>query len=217
MWAVFVILVTGAYLLGSIPFGLIIGRAVVRLDITQVGSGNIGATNVAREVGLRWGVITLVADALKGLLPVALAQHFLVSSAHGAEALAGIVGLSALLGHQFSIYNRFRGGKGIATALGIFLALSPVSCLFSGAMFLVAVALWGYVSLGSILAALTLPIWLSVLGHSASLILVSVVMSLLIILLHRGNIQRLLLRNERRWSKGGYLSRSTRRSNSSSE
>lgn len=217
MWTAFAILVIGAYLLGSIPFGLIISRAVVGLDIAQTGSGNIGATNVAREVGLRWGVVTLVVDALKGWVPVTLTQHFPVLSAHGAEAFAGIVGLSALLGHQFSIYNRFRGGKGIATALGVFLALSPFSCLFSGTMFLAAVALWGYVSLGSIVAALTLPVWLYILGHSASLILLSGVMSLLITFLHRANIRRLLQGNERRWSKGGYLSRSTRRSNSSSE
>jgi glycerol-3-phosphate acyltransferase PlsY len=216
MW-VFAILVIGAYLLGSIPFGLIISRAVARLDITQAGSGNIGATNVAREVGLRWGVVTLVADTLKGWVPVTVAQHFLPLSAHGAEAFAGIAGLSALLGHQFSIYNRFRGGKGIATALGVFLALSPISCLFSGAVFLGAVLIWGYVSLGSIVAALTLPVWLYILDHSTSLILLSIVMSLLITFLHRANLRRLFQGKERRWSKGGYLSRLSRRSNSSSE
>ena len=217
MWTVIIILLIGAYLLGSIPFGVIISRAVIRLDITKVGSGNIGATNVAREVGLKWGVITLVADALKGYIPVALAQYMFGSSTETAEALAGIVGILALLGHQYPIYNRFKGGKGIATGLGILLALSPISCLFSGTIFVVVVSLWGYVSLGSILAALTVPLWLYIAGHSTFLILLSLIMSLLITFRHRGNIQRLLRGNERKWHKGGYLNRSTKRPRSSWE
>jgi glycerol-3-phosphate acyltransferase PlsY len=217
MWTVIIILLIGAYLLGSIPFGVIISRAVIRLDITKVGSGNIGATNVAREVGLKWGVITLVADALKGYIPVALAQHMFGSSTETADALAGIVGILALLGHQYPIYNRFKGGKGIATGLGILLALSPISCLFSGIIFVVIVILWGYVSLGSILAALTVPLWLYIAGHSNFLILLSLIMSVLITFRHRGNIQRLLRGNERKWHKGGYLNRSTKRPRSSSE
>jgi glycerol-3-phosphate acyltransferase PlsY len=217
MWTVIIILLIGAYLLGSIPFGVIISRAVIRLDITKVGSGNIGATNVAREVGLKWGVITLVADALKGYIPVALAKYMFGSSTETAEALAGIVGILALLGHQYPIYNRFKGGKGIATGLGILLALSPISCLFSGIIFVVVVILWGYVSLGSILAALTVPLWLYIAGHSTFLILLSLIMSVLITFRHRGNIQRLLRGNERKWHKGGYLNRSTKRPRSSSE
>ncbi|UCG64307.1 MAG: glycerol-3-phosphate 1-O-acyltransferase PlsY [Deltaproteobacteria bacterium] len=217
MWTVIIILLIGAYLLGSIPFGVIISRAVIRLDITKVGSGNIGATNVAREVGLKWGVITLVADALKGYIPVALAQYMFGSSTETTEGLAGIVGVLALLGHQYPIYNRFKGGKGIATGLGILLALSPISCLFSGIIFVVVVTLWGYVSLGSILAALTVPLWLYIVGHSTFLILLSLIMSLLITFRHRGNIQRLLRGNERKWHKGGYLNRSTKRPRSSSE
>jgi len=217
MWTVIITLLIGAYLLGSIPFGVIISRAVIRLDITKVGSGNIGATNVAREVGLKWGVITLVADALKGYIPVALAQYMFGSSTETAEALAGIVGILALLGHQYPIYNRFKGGKGIATGLGILLALSPISCLFSGVIFVVVVILWGYVSLGSILAALTVPLWLYIAGHSTFLILLSLIMSVLITFRHRGNIQRLLRGNERKWHKGGYLNRSTKRPRSSSE
>ncbi len=217
MWTVIITLLIGAYLLGSIPFGVIISRAVIRLDITKVGSGNIGATNVAREVGLKWGVITLVADALKGYIPVALAQYMFGSLTETAEALAGIVSILALLGHQYPIYNRFKGGKGIATGLGILLALSPISCLFSGIIFVVVVILWGYVSLGSILAALTVPLWLYIAGHSTFLILLSLIMSLLITFRHRGNIQRLLRGNERKWHKGGYLNRSTKRPRSSSE
>jgi glycerol-3-phosphate acyltransferase PlsY len=203
MWTVFIVLLVAAYLLASIPFGLLISRRVVRLDITRAGSGNIGATNVAREVGLKWGIITLLVDTLKGFIPVALAHYLLGSSTEAQEALKGVVGLSALLGHQFSIYNHFRGGKGVATCLGVFLAISPLSCLFSGIIFLILVSLWRYVSLGSILAVLTLPIWLYLMGHSSFVIFLSLIISLLITLLHGENIKRLLQGNERRWQKGG--------------
>lgn len=217
MWTAFIGFLTGAYLLGSIPFGLMIGRSVGHVDVSKAGSGNIGATNVAREAGLKWGLVTLVVDALKGFMPVALAYHIIGPPGDTAEALMGIVGMAALVGHQFPIYNRFKGGKGIGTGLGVFLALSPMACLFSGTVFVVMVVLWGYISLGSILAALGLPLWLFMLGHSKELVLLSLVIALLITFLHRGNIQRLLQGNERRWGNAGYLNRSTRRPNSSSE
>jgi len=201
MWTVFSVLLIGAYLLGSIPFGVLISQKVARLDITKAGSGNIGATNVARELGLKWGVITLLADVLKGFIPVVLARYLLGSSIEMNEALKGMIGLTALLGHQFPVYSHFRGGKGVATCLGVFLAISPISCLFSGVMFFILVALWRYISLGSILGALTMPIWLYLTGHSTFMILPSLVMSLLITFQHRGNIQRLIQGNERRWEK----------------
>ena len=217
MWTAFICLVIGGYLVGSIPFGLLIGRAAVHVDISKAGSGNIGATNVAREAGLKWGIVTLVVDALKGFIPVTLAYHVIRPPAHTAEALMGIVGMAALVGHKFPVYLRFRGGKGIATGLGVFLALSPMACLFSGTVFVVVVLLWDYVSLGSMLAALTLPFWLCLLGHSKPLVLISLGIAALVIFLHRGNIQRLVRGNERRWRNTGYLNRSTSRSNSSSE
>jgi len=206
-----------AYLLGSIPFGVMIGRFFGHVDVSKVGSGNIGAANVAREAGVKWGLLTLVLDALKGFMPVALAYHSIGPAVDPTEVLVGIVGTAALLGHQFPIYNRFKGGKGIATGLGVFLALSPMACLLSGTVFVVMVILWGYISLGSILAALVLPLWLLVLGHPKQLVLLSLVIALLITFLHRGNIQRLLQGNERRWRNAGYLNRSTSRPSSSSE
>lgn len=217
MWTAFIGFVIAAYLLGSIPFGVMIGRSFGHVDVSKVGSGNIGATNVAREVGFKWGLVTLVVDASKGFMPVALAYHSIGPAVDTTEGLVGIVGMAALLGHQFPIYNRFKGGKGIATGLGVFLALSPMACLFSGTVFVVMVILWGYISLGSILAALGLPLWLLILGHSKQLVLFSLVIALLITFLHRGNIQRLLQGNERRWRNAGYLNRSTSRPNSSSE
>jgi glycerol-3-phosphate acyltransferase PlsY len=201
MWTAFIVLLIGAYLLGSIPFGLLIGKKAERLDITKAGSGNIGATNVAREVGLKWGIITLLADTLKGFIPVAFAYYLLGSSTEINEALKGMVGFSALLGHQFSVYNRFKGGKGVATCLGVFLAICPISCLFSAIVFFVLVYLWRYISLGSISAALSMPIWLYLVCHSTSMILLSVIMSLLITVQHRENIKRLIQGNERRWER----------------
>ncbi len=203
MWTVLAGLVSGAYLLGSIPFGLLISRKAARVDIAEAGSRNIGATNVAREVGLKWGIITLALDILKGFIPVALAHYLLGSSGETLEALKGIVGLSALLGHQFSAYNRLRGGKGVATCLGVFLAISPLSCLLSGVIFFILVSVWRYVSLGSLVAALTVPMWLGLLGHSTPLTLISVIISLLIALLHTENIRRLIQGNERRWQRRG--------------
>jgi glycerol-3-phosphate acyltransferase PlsY len=197
----FIALVIGTYLLGSIPSGLLISRKVARLDITKAGSGNIGATNVAREVGLKWGIIALAVDTLKGFIPVALAHSLLWSSGETLEALKGIVGLSALLGHQFSVYNRFRGGKGVATCLGVFLAISPFPCLLSGIVFLTLVSIWRYVSLGSLVAALAMPIWLYLLGYSTPLTVISLIISALIIFLHRGNVKRLIQGNERRWQR----------------
>ena len=201
MWTLFIVLLIAAYLLGSIPFGLLISQKVVKLDITKAGSGNIGATNVARALGLKWGIITLLVDTLKGFIPVVFVYYFLGSSAEINEALKGMIGFAALLGHQFSVYNSFRGGKGVATCLGVFLAISPISCLFSGIIFFILVSLWRYISLGSILAALTMPIWLYLRGHSAYMVLLSLIMSLLITFLHRENIQRLIQGNERRWQR----------------
>lgn len=201
MWTVFIVLLIAAYLLASIPFGFLVSQKVLRLDITKVGSGNIGATNVAREVGLKWGIITFLADTLKGFIPVILAHYLLGASTEINEALKGMIGVSALLGHQFSVYNRFKGGKGVATCLGVFLGISPISCLFSGIIFIVLVSAWRYVSLGSMLAVLTMPIWLYLMGHSSLLILLSLIISLLIIFKHKENIQRLIQGNERRWQR----------------
>jgi len=218
MWGIYIGTMIGAYLLGSIPFGLVLGRRIAGVDITTVGSGNIGAANVAREVGIAWGLVTLLLDALKGFIPVGAVVFFLPSSPETEEILQGLVGLAALLGHQFPVYNRFKGGKGVATCLGVFLAISPISCMFSGAIFLGVVATWRYISLGSMAAALSLPGWLSIGDHSDLLIVASIGMSLLITFRHRDNIQRLFKGNEPRWRiRANHDNRSMRRPSSSSE
>jgi glycerol-3-phosphate acyltransferase PlsY len=201
MWILFIALLTAAYLLGSIPFGLLISQKVAKLDITKAGSGNIGAANVAREVGLKWGIATFLADTLKGFIPVICAYYLLGSSAEINEALKGMIGLAALLGHQFSIYNRFKGGKGVATYLGVFLAISPISCLLCGMIFFIFVWVWRYISLGSIVASLTMPLCLYFMGHPNVIIIISLIISFLVTFKHRENIRRLVRGNERRWQK----------------
>ncbi len=199
MWILFIALLTAAYLLGSIPFGLLISQKVAKLDITKAGSGNIGAANVAREVGLKWGIVTFLADTLKGFIPVICTYYLLGSSAEINEALQGMIGLAALLGHQFSIYNCFKGGKGVATYLGVFLAISPISCLLCGIIFVLFVWVWRYISLGSIVASLTMPLCLYFMGHPNVIIIISLIISFLVTFKHRENIRRLMRGNERRW------------------
>jgi len=199
MWILFLVLLLAAYLLGSIPFGVMISQKAVNIDITKAGSGNLGAANVAREVGLKWGIVTLLADTSKGFIPVICSHYLLGSSSEMHEVLKGMIALAALLGHQFSIYNHFKGGKGVATYLGIFLAISPVSCLLCGIVFFIFVWLWRYISLGSIVASLAMPLCLYFIGYPTIIILLSLILSFLVIYKHRENIRRLIQGNERKW------------------
>jgi len=207
-----------AYLIGCIPFGKVIAGRVARIDITSRGSGNIGATNVARELGMKWGVITLVLDILKGLVPMLVfACCFCAPGSSCHMALAGI-GLCALLGHMFPVFLRFQGGKGVATALGVYLVMSPSSCLCALILFVLVVAIWDYISLGSIIGAFAMPLFLILFGKPSPFVVVSVCMAILICWKHKENIQRLIRREERKWRERGPQSRnSSNRSNSSSE
>jgi len=186
------------YIIGSIPFGMLISRRIANIDITQRGSGNIGATNVAREVGLKWGLVTLCLDLFKGFIPVYIFYRYFNSSS-GIGIL--IVSLSTLLGHQFSFFTRFHGGKGISTALGIFLALSPISAVIALCIFIIMVYSTDFVSLGSMIAACSMPLILLLSRGSKSLIFTSLIMAALICFKHKGNINRLLKGEERRWRK----------------
>lgn len=191
----------GAYLLGSIPFGKLIARKVAHIDITTRGSRNIGATNVARELGLKWGVLTLLLDVLKGLAPVAYLAFRGEALGPNHETGISLVALSALVGHQFSLFERFRGGKGVATALGVFLGISPLSCLPALLLFVLTIYKWDFVSLGSMVAAASMPLWFALFGQPSIIVLGSLVAAVLICLKHRENIQRLLKGEERKWSK----------------
>jgi glycerol-3-phosphate acyltransferase PlsY len=192
-----VLFLLATFLFGSIPFGRLIGQWVAGIDVTQRGSGNIGATNVARVIGLKWGLLTLLLDGLKGFLPLSLLSFLFPQS----DAILAITGLSALLGHQYSIYLRFRGGKGFSTALGVYLALSPPACLISLLVFVITVYGWRYVSVGSMVSSCFVPLILLILGASSGLIALTLIMAILICVNHRDNIYRLAQGQERKWEK----------------
>jgi len=182
--------IAGAYLLGSIPTGLLLGK-LYGIDVRSEGSGNIGATNLYRTVGRKVGIITLIGDCLKGFLPVLLAWQLGLG-----EPLQAWIGLAAFCGHVFSIFLLFKGGKGVATALGVYLALAPLAVLGALLVFVVLVAVWRYISLGSIVAAAVMPLIIFFRPHSNELLLATVLISLIVIIKHHANIGRLLAGSE---------------------
>lgn len=194
------LLVAASYLLGSIPTGLLIGKKM-GVDVRTRGSGNIGATNVARTVGKKVGALVLLLDALKGAIPVALfalldldaridlgdpLDRFLVTA----------VGLAPILGHCFPLWLRFRGGKGVATALGVFLVVDPVSLGAGAALFALLYAAFRIVSIGSMSAAVVIPITCALLGRPLPIILLAAGGAAIVIGKHHGNIRRLVRKSE---------------------
>ncbi len=179
-----------SYLAGSIPFGLLFGR-VVGKDVRQSGSGNIGATNVTRTLGKRFGVLTLVCDVAKGYLPV-YGVTLLLAPGGGDELLVALCGLGAVVGHMFPVWLGFRGGKGVATALGVFLGLNPLAALMALLLFGVVVAGSGFVSAGSLLASGVIPLFIWYLGGPPVIIGMALLVAVLIWLKHLSNIKRLL-------------------------
>ncbi len=192
-----------AYLLGTIPFGLLLGKVFGGADVRKAGSGNIGATNVARVAGPIAGIFTLVLDAAKGAAAVWMAARF----ANDSAVWMTIAGIAALLGHCFPIWLGFRGGKGVATAAGVFLALCPLALLGSLTLFILVVVFWRYVSLGSIAAAASMPLFVYFFWapHHAPPLTVTfgaLAAALLIVYKHDANIQRLVEGREPRFSFG---------------
>ena len=194
-------LATIGYLLGSIPFGLIVAKVFGGADVRKAGSGNIGATNVARVVGPAAGVLTLALDAGKGWLAVWLAARL----THGSAGMMAAAGFLALIGHCFPIWLGFRGGKGVATAAGIFAALCPEAMLAALILFALVVWFWRYVSLGSLAAAAAIPLlvyflWAPPFAPPASVDVGSFGISALVIYQHRGNLTRLARGEEPKFS-----------------
>lgn len=192
-----------AYILGSIPFGVILTRAFGAGDVRNVGSGNIGATNVARTAGLPAGLLTLVLDVAKGSGAVLLAQK--LSNDSATWMMVGA--FAALVGHCFPVWLNFKGGKGVATAAGVFLVLSPLACIAAVILFVLVVIFWRYVSLGSISAATAMPLLIYFLWaphHAPPLVVTfgALAAALLIIYKHRGNLQRLIEGVEPKFSFG---------------
>ena len=208
----YLIVAAVAYLLGSIPFGYLLVKFFRGEDIRLSGSGSTGATNVARSGAMGLGILTLILDASKGLLAVGLAWELGRSSYNGCDSggacvpawhLMAIAALFAVGGHVFPVWLKFRGGKGVATALGVFALLFPKAVLVSLAIFIIVLVLSRYVSLGSILAALVFPIAAYFFYHPDWASLLPVVLAAaLVIGKHHQNIRRLLAGNENRFGSG---------------
>ena len=176
----------GGYLAGSIPTGVILSKLFGAKDVRQEGSGNIGATNVYRVSGAKLGILTLLGDVAKGTIPVALTCSLMDS-----EMWIAAAALSTFLGHLFPIFLKFRGGKGVATALGIFLVIAPLVLPCVIVVFVLVVMKWKYVSLGSLTASALLPIFICVTGYPTIYVDLGLIIGCLIIYRHWENIKRL--------------------------
>ncbi len=185
------------YLLGSIPTGVILTRFFSPVDPRQAGSRNIGATNIFRTAGKTLGILTLIGDALKGVIPIAIAGWWGVS-----DPWIALAGLTPLLGHVFPIFLGFKGGKGVATALGVYLVIYYPAVLIELFLFGAIVWKWRYVSLGSITCAVTMPVLIAFFrSNSQSYFVASVIIAALILYRHQSNISRLLQGTENKWQK----------------
>ncbi|MGH7951271.1 MAG: glycerol-3-phosphate 1-O-acyltransferase PlsY [Limisphaerales bacterium] len=190
----YIIVAVAAYLLGSIPTGYLIGKAK-GIDIRKSGSGNIGATNSYRVLGKPAGIFVLLADCAKGFVAVCVCnlilKMFNMPDA-GVEAHRIVAGIFAVLGHNYTCWLKFKGGKGIATTAGVYLALAPVALGIALALFILAVLTTRYVSVGSIVAAIVLPIAVWFTAENLFLRIVTIALGAMAIYKHRGNIRRLL-------------------------
>jgi glycerol-3-phosphate acyltransferase PlsY len=205
---IFVLFIVIAYLLGSIPFAFVIARAYGK-DVRTIGSGNIGATNLARALGRKWGYVCFALDVLKGLIPVAAVAAIAGTPNEPAEMILWLaVGIAAIVGHVFPVFLGFKGGKGVSTSLGVALGLWPyftVPGLIALAVWVATVLIWRYVSLASICGAVTFPVALLigiliVPAWTASglwpLLIAAIGIPLMVIIRHRENIKRLLAGTE---------------------
>jgi acyl phosphate:glycerol-3-phosphate acyltransferase len=186
-------LITFAYLLGSIPWGLLLTRCFSSVNILEQGSGNIGATNVRRLAGTHFGLMTLIGDVLKGMVPVIIARNMIEYGGIESQLLLCIVAMSSFLGHLFPIYLRFKnGGKGVATTFGCFLIVSPWACLSSLLTFIGGVCVSNRVSLGSLFASAVLPVAVWIETGLPLIAVCAATFSIMIIFRHQDNIKRLL-------------------------
>jgi len=187
------LLVIFAYLLGSVPSGLIIGT-LSGLDVRKAGSGNIGATNVARLLGKTGGLLTLVGDTAKGFIPVLVVQQKGFS-----YSVTALVGVAAFLGHLYPIFLKFKGGKGVATSFGVLLGLAPLATIILLVVFAAVAFTTRIVSLSSMVTAVAAPLVLWLFYYSPTYVIVTAFMALMIVFRHYANIQRLLNGTEPRF------------------
>ncbi len=188
-------LIAFAYLLGSVPVGLLLSK-IKGADPRAVGSGNIGATNVMRAAGKITGALTLIGDVLKGLIPVMIA--FMLGET---KIIVTAAGLAAFLGHLFPVFLRFKGGKGVATALGVYLGLDPFAVLIAIIIFVLTIIKWGFVSLGSLVGVAAMPLLLYFLSAPVQYIYLVLIIGALIFIKHKDNIRRLVAGTENKIGK----------------
>jgi acyl phosphate:glycerol-3-phosphate acyltransferase len=186
-----------AYLIGAIPIGVILSK-IKGIDPRKTGSGNIGATNVMRAAGKIFGLLTLIGDILKGLIPTLIA----INSGLSSPVIAAI-GLATFLGHLFPVYLKFKGGKGVATALGVYVAINPYAILISIIIFILVFAKWRYVSLGSLIGTGVMPLALIAFKSPMEYTYLSLAVGILIFIKHKDNIKRLVAGKENRFGRSG--------------
>lgn len=191
-----ILLILTAYVLGSIPNALWVGKVFKGIDVREHGSKNTGSTNAARVLGAKLGILTLVLDIVKGSIPVILA---LIMRADLIENVANIsnidailIGVSAIIGHSFSIFMKFKGGKAVATTVGVFIVLVPKALLLAAVVFFAVFLLTRYVSLSSMIGAVSLPIFIYLLYGNIPYIIFGGIIAILIIIRHKSNIERLI-------------------------
>ena len=193
-----------SYLIGSIPTGLVLAKVTGAEDIRKSGSGNIGATNVTRLLGKKLGVLTLVGDVLKAVIPMLGVHWYLLRSGvvvkpHEIDLVVSLCGGAAFLGHMYSIYLKFRGGKGVATGLGVFIVLEPLVALISLLLFIAVVYFSGYVAVGSLVVSALITVWIWLLDGSPNHVFLAFFIGVLIWLKHVDNIKRLFEGTETNW------------------
>ena len=184
-----------AYILGSIPNALWIGKVFRGIDVREHGSKNTGSTNAARVLGAKLGILTLILDISKGAIPTLIATMLLDSSIS-----VILVGICAILGHSFSIFMKFKGGKAVATTVGVFIVLVPGAILLAAVIFFLVFGITRYVSLSSMIGAISLPIWIMIFYKNIPLTIFGIIIAILIIVRHKSNIQRLLNGTESKFS-----------------
>lgn len=197
---ILLISIIASYLLGSIPTSYIFGKIFKGIDIREHGSGNVGATNAYRVIGKLPGLIVLAIDIAKGALPVTLFTGFLLNAGVNAdkETLQVILGSAVIIGHIWTVFLGFKGGKGVATAAGVILGLNGKILIFALIIWIIIFIITHYVSVSSVISALSVPIIFTLLGASAKIVVFSAAISLIIISRHRPNIQRLFKGEEKK-------------------
>ena len=201
-----VLVILSGYILGSLPFSFWLGK-LKGVDLQKVGSGNVGATNLARALGTSWGISAFILDMGKGFIAVLVAGY--IAGRGGGSIISPSLlkilgGVSSIIGHNWTFLLSFKGGKGVATSTGVFLGLAPLSLLLAAGVWLIVLLFSQYISLASIIASISLPLWMwsrVVEKVDLSILIFAVITSILIIYRHRSNIKRLIRGEENRWGK----------------